>query len=161
MFMSLGGNSMTYFSRTICLFSIIVLENACKADGDIARAEVTRQYEYFLQRSDIDRSGALSLTEWKRATALPPEQQLEDFIIREFEINDLNGDGSLSLPELLTRPLFNFDCMDTDRNGILSKKETRLYDKSAETARDCTPLHNFYPENVRLRHAGSRTLRDI
>lgn len=83
--------------------------------------------------------------EWLRRTArgVPPGQSHPELETERREIaanymsQDTNKDGYLSLNELVKEPLANFDCIDADHDGKISKsEESSLIDRCAPPVED-------------------------
>lgn len=99
------------------------------------RADLVSIYRQVLKANDQDHDGGLSPVEWRAMVDLSfPEQprpgeatdnysevraQMLDYHRRW----DTDGDGLVSLDELVREPLASFDCMDSDGNQRLSERE--------------------------------------
>ncbi len=105
------------------------------ASSEERRTDLVSHYRQALEAADRDHDGRLSRIEWAAMVDMSfPEQprpgeatdnyaevraQIADFHRRW----DSDGDGWLTLDELVREPLASFDCMDTDGNQRLTDEE--------------------------------------
>jgi len=84
-----------------------------------AQAVLAKRLEEEFAKLDSDKSGQLSLTEFK-AAAPSPKATSADEMLKEL---DTNKDGKVSGEEYRALPLSNFDRIDTNKDGSISQQE--------------------------------------
>ena len=84
-----------------------------------AQAVIAKRVEEEFAKLDSDKSGQLSLTEF-RAAAPAPQATPADAMLKEL---DTNKDGKVSVEEYRSLPLSNFDRLDTNKDGTISQQE--------------------------------------
>ena len=95
------------------------------------RVGLSSLYEEVMKGHDRNGDEKLSLVEIEAmvSSSLPREtdperrQELQDWLLRDYSAQDTDGDGYLSLEELLKEPLATFECSDTNNDGTLSDAE--------------------------------------
>jgi len=100
------------------------------------RADLIAVYRQSLEANDRDNDGRLSHSEWMAMVdaGFPeqprPGEEADNYAEARTEIIayhrrwDSDGDGLVTLDELVREPLASFDCMDSDGNQRLSEAET-------------------------------------
>lgn len=100
------------------------------------RADLVAIYRQVLAANDHDHDGGLSPVEWGAMVDLAfPEQprpgeasdnylEVRAEMLHYHRRWDQDGDGLVSLDELVREPLASFDCMDSDGNQRLAEQET-------------------------------------
>jgi Ca2+-binding EF-hand superfamily protein len=102
--------------KIISTFSEVLKAWDRNGDGQLSRSEVEAMVNKSFRRM------AQSIPAGEVHPELEAQrQQIADHYIAQ----DTNKDGYLSLSELVKEPLANFDCMDADHDGKLSKSEER------------------------------------
>jgi Ca2+-binding EF-hand superfamily protein len=128
--------------RSICLIALLpVLLTDCRGSrsGQVeAHQKIISYWAHFLKAWDKDKDGRLSRSEvgaianeWDRRTRQgipagqphPESERGRQALISTFMSEDTNGDGYLTLSELVKESLANFDCVDADHDGHLSESE--------------------------------------
>ena len=110
-------------------------QEADAAPRQASRAALVEGYEAFFRNVDSDHDSRLSREEWGRSvdaaigygqggsTLLANEDQLRRDYASVFEEADRDGDGRLTLDEVLAQPLQTFACADVDADGAISSTE--------------------------------------
>ena len=100
-------------------------------DGELSRAEAAAMPDLAANFDAIDRDGNGRITPdevraWRTAHRSRPRNNVPSGLSALLAKADANGDGVLSRSEVassLPRMAPNFDRIDTDRNGLLSREE--------------------------------------
>jgi Ca2+-binding EF-hand superfamily protein len=95
-------------------FRLVLKSWDSDGDGKLSRAEVqTMVNESFRRMKQSVKDGQ---------THPELEAQRQEFLVF-YASQDTNGDGYLTLEELLKGPLASFDCMDANHDGKVSQEE--------------------------------------
>lgn len=109
--------------------------HAAAAPDTSTRAGLVASYTAMLKRIDSDGDGKVSRTEWAAMVDASPMLQsgslsqtqrygLRAGLMAEFDRDDSDKDGLLTLDEMLAKPLFRFACLDSNHDGTVSQTET-------------------------------------
>jgi hypothetical protein len=115
---------LKFASRAIVSATLMLLAGCSGADGE-RRQEVASRFENLLHQYDANADGSISRAEWGAAGEKIRNPKLKAAVLADFASTDTDGDGSIGRSELLDPPLRTFDCMDQDRNAILTDAEKR------------------------------------
>lgn len=108
--------------------------HAAAAPDTSTRAGLIASYETLLKKVDTDGDGKASRAEWQVMVDASPMLQslnlsqaqrdgLRTALMAEFDQNDSDKDGVLTLDELLAKPLFRFACLDANHDGKVTQAE--------------------------------------
>lgn len=98
------------------------------------RDALVASYNAMFKRIDIDGDGRISRMEWAAMVEESPMLQslslsqaqrdgLRAGLMAEFDQDDSDKDGSLTLDELMARPLVRFACLDANHDGKVTQAE--------------------------------------
>ena len=98
------------------------------------RTGLVASYTAMVKRIDSDGDGKVSRMEWAamvdaspmlQSTSLSEAQRngLRTALMAGFDQNDSDKDGSLTLDELMAKPLMRFACMDANHDGKVTQAE--------------------------------------
>jgi len=119
----------------IAALLLVGLAGAVRLPTTETRAGIIAGYRMVLSANDRDGDGRVSRAEWTAmVSGVLPEQPLPDphladytetraSLLAQFDEQDLNHDGYLTLRELVREPLAFFACADRNRDGRLSERE--------------------------------------
>lgn len=85
-----------------------------------ARSVQQQRLEAEFKKLDTDKNGSLSLAEFRAAAAPVNASESPDQMLATL---DGNKDGKVSSSEYKSKPLANFDRMDSNKDGILTPQE--------------------------------------
>jgi Ca2+-binding EF-hand superfamily protein len=108
--------------------------HAAAAPDTSTRAGLVASYEALIKRVDTDGDGKISRMEWAAMVEASPMLQslsisqaqrdgLRAALMAGFDQNDSDKDGTLTLDELLAKPLQRFACLDANHDGKVTQAE--------------------------------------
>jgi len=108
-----------------------------RAPDPVPRSWIRDGYQAVLAAHDRDGDGTLSRAEWTAMVGVSfpaqprPGEEVSNYgevrtdLIALYDQFDTDRDGKLTLDELIRLPLATFDCMDSDRDLLLSQAEVQ------------------------------------
>jgi len=120
------------------MFALFLLAAAAAkphaAPDTSTRTGLVASYTAMVKRIDSDGDGKVSRMEWATMVDAAPMLQsqglseaqrdgLRAALMAGFDQNDSDRDGSLTLDELMAKPLMRFACMDANHDGKVTQAE--------------------------------------
>ena len=116
------------------LTAVAAKPHAAAAPDTSTRAGLVASYTAMVKRIDSDGDGKVSRMEWAAMVDASPMLQsqglseaqrngLRAALMAGFDQNDSDKDGSLTLDELMAKPLVRFACMDANHDGKVTQAE--------------------------------------
>jgi len=120
------------------MFALFLLAAAAAkphaAPDTSTRTGLVASYTAMVKRIDSDGDGKVSRSEWATMVDAAPMLQsqglsaaqrdgLRAALMAGFDQNDSDRDGSLTLDELMAKPLMRFACMDANHDGKVTQAE--------------------------------------
>lgn len=121
------------------MIALLFLAAAAAAKPHAAPDTTTRDgliasYTIMFKRIDTDGDGKVSRAEWGTMVDASPMLQslslsqaqregLRASLMADFDQNDSDKDGALTLDELMARPLVRFACLDANHDGRVTQAE--------------------------------------